>query len=181
MTTQKKLLLVDDDVSFCEVMHRALTRRGIEVVFCHTSAQALALVKSVSFSHALVDLKIAEESGLHLISELLQLHPQLPIIMLTGFASISTAVEAIKLGAINYFLKPISVDEVLKGFEMGAATPVAQPMLQKPSLQRLAWEHIQKTLQEHQGNVSAAARALGVHRRTLQRKLQKRPAAEDLS
>ena len=133
-------LLVDDDEIFCQVMERALSRRGLS-----------------------------------LVKELKLLNPQLEIIMLTGYSSISTAVEAIKLGAINYFCKPVEVDEILQAFsDSDSVNEISLP--ENPtSLDRLEWEHIQKTLQANDGNISASARILGMHRRTLQRKLQKRP------
>jgi two-component system, response regulator RegA len=105
-----KLLVVDDDEIFCQVMHRALTRRGFQVEVCLNSAAAADLAKQATFSRALVDLKIAQESGLALIRNSITINPEMQIIMLTGYASVSTAVEAIKLGALNYFSKPIDVD-----------------------------------------------------------------------
>lgn len=175
MTTSSKLmLLVDDDAVFCQVMQRALLRRGYEVIACSNTANAEAHALDLQFNYAIVDLKIAQESGLSLIKRLKQINPCIEIIMLTGYSSISTAVEAIKLGALNYFCKPIEVDELLRAFSDEHAL-VELPSITTPSLGRLEWEHIQKTLNDCQGNISAAARALGMHRRTLQRKLQKHP------
>jgi two-component system, response regulator RegA len=125
----------------------------------------------------LIDLKLAHESCLDIIAALKHALPAIDIVMLTGYSSIATAVEAVKRGALNYLCKPAGIDEIIAAFSPAnnnAAcdnTPCAQP----PSIERLEWEHIQKVLLDNQGNISATARALGMHRRTLQRKLQKRP------
>jgi two-component system, response regulator RegA len=169
------LLVVDDDEIFCQVMQRALLRRGYFAVTCRTIAEAETATREYFFQKAIVDLKIAQESGLILIRTLKSINPSMAIIMLTGYSSVSTAVEAIKLGALNYFCKPIDVDEVLKGFCETQNAIEETALISTPSLGRVEWEHIQKILQDHEGNISAAARALGMHRRTLQRKLQKRP------
>jgi len=171
----QNMLLVDDDEIFCQVMQRALTRRGYNVEMCFNIESALNAAQKIGFKKAIVDLKIAQESGLSLIRHLKTTSPDIQIIMLTGYASVSTAVEAIKLGALNYFCKPIHIDEVLKGFIETHLTEKDPVAISTPSLDRVEWEHIQKILQDYQGNISAAARALGMHRRTLQRKLQKRP------
>lgn len=169
------ILVVDDDEVFCRVMTRALTRRGYTVEACQSSARAIEAARNRDYDKAIVDLKIAQDSGLHLIKELKKINPDMDIIMLTGYSSISTAVESIKLGALNYFCKPIEVDEIIQAF---AKTPAESPGSipnTPPSLERIEWEHIQKILQDNNGNISMTARALGMHRRTLQRKLQKRP------
>lgn len=170
------ILVVDDDQVFCQVMQRALTRRGFQVEVCFNVSSAEHAAQQTHFSKALVDLKIAQESGLSLIRSLKTINPDIQIIMLTGYSSVSTAVEAIKLGALNYFCKPIDVDELLKGFSEADLMEEEPTPISTPSLDRIEWEHIQKILQDHQGNISAAARTLGMHRRTLQRKLQKKPA-----
>ncbi|HSB95427.1 MAG TPA: response regulator transcription factor [Spongiibacteraceae bacterium] len=173
------ILVVDDDQSFCQVLQRALGRRGLQVICAHDLASASTLVQQHRPRRALIDLKLADGSGLHVISTLKLLQPDIAIVMLTGYSSIATAVEAVKRGANNYLCKPVSVDEILDAFTVVddiAAAPSAatQPL----SVERLEWEHIQKILLEHAGNVSATARALGMHRRTLQRKLQKRPVRQ---
>jgi len=173
------ILVVDDDQSFCQVLQRALERRGLQVMCAHDLESASSLAQRHRPRRALVDLKLAEGSGLHVISALKQLQPDIAIVMLTGYSSIATAVEAVKRGAINYLCKPIGADEILDAFTVVddiAAAPSAatQPL----SVERLEWEHIQKILLEHAGNVSATARSLGMHRRTLQRKLQKRPVRQ---
>lgn len=169
-----KLLIVDDDQTFGEILQRSLTRRGYQVSLASNSFAALQLVKQQHFFGAVVDLKIGSESGLDVVKELLALQSDMTIVVLTGYSSIATAVQAIKAGAHNYLCKPADADEVLAAF---AETETEPPPIasQPPSIDRLAWEHIQKVLSAHEGNISATARALGMHRRTLQRKLSKRP------
>ena len=173
-------LLVDDDDTFCSILSRALERRAISTSTANSPQQAIELMQQLGniFSHAVIDLNMGKESGLALIPQLLSLDAQLKIIVLTGYSSIATTVEAIKRGASNYLCKPASVDEILAAFNEDNVSE--QKLLsRKPlSVDRLEWEYIQKTLAEHDGNVSATARALGMHRRTLQRKLQKKPVQE---
>ncbi len=169
------LLLVDDDVVFCQVLSQALTKRGFMVRVAHHVNEALSLAEQDPPEYAVVDLKMPGSSGLVLVEKLTALDRHTRIVVLTGYASIATAVEAIKLGAIHYLTKPADADEIVQAFhstEGDAATPVADAPL---SIDRLEWEHIQKILLECQSNISATARRLGMHRRTLQRKLQKRP------
>ena len=172
MTTVEKYLLVDDDETFGRVLARALTRRNQLVKTAVNSQQALQLAGSEHFDKAVLDLKMEGETGLQLIPELKRLQPALNIIMLTGYSSIATTVEAIKLGATNYLCKPATVNEILNAFSTEAAPDIPDT---PPSVDRLEWEHIQKVLNAQDGNISATARALGMHRRTLQRKLQKKP------
>ena len=171
--TQENLLLVDDDDNFLSVMSRAFIRKGFTVETASNIEQALQLATSTTFHKAVVDLKLAHQSGLTLIPQLKTKQPKLDIIMLTGYSSIATAVEAVKLGALNYLCKPASVQDILSTFNGESAT--ADIPEQPHSVDRLEWEHIQKILQENDNNISATARALGMHRRTLQRKLQKKP------
>ncbi|MDN3526363.1 response regulator transcription factor [Halomonas sabkhae] len=171
----RRLLIVDDDEMFCQVMHRAMSRRGFEVLVAHDGEEAMNLARQYQPEQATLDLKLEHESGLKLLPEMLALIPECRIIVLTGYSSIATAVEAIKLGAVNYLCKPVDADEVLAALSREQGDPAAEVAETPPSINRLTWEHIQKVLQEHDGNISATARALGMHRRTLQRKLQKRP------
>jgi len=167
-------LIVDDDVAFCTVMQRALKRRGLAVDVAHDGSSALDIAKTALPGYAVLDLKLEYESGLELLLPLLEMRPDMKIVVLTGYGSISTAVAAIKQGALNYLAKPVSVETLLGAFEVEASAkdaPAAEPV----SLRRIEWEHIQRALHEHGGNLSATARSLGMHRRTLQRKLQKRP------
>lgn len=171
----QRLLIIDDDEMFCHVLSRALTRRGYQVSVAHDADQALSLAASESPSMATLDLKLENSSGLKLLPELLAVAPGCRVVVLTGYSSIATAVEAIKLGAVNYLCKPADADDVLMSFNRQEGNPDAEVAENPPSVNRITWEHIQKVLQEHDGNISATARALGMHRRTLQRKLQKRP------
>lgn len=173
---EPSLLLVDDDVTFCQVLSRALEKRGYAVSVTHNVEQALPLAAASPPEFAVVDLKMGGASGLVLIQSLHELDPATRIVVLTGYASIATAVEAIKLGATQYLSKPANADEIVAAFGHSATTDL--PLnVQPASVNRLEWEHIQRVLQEHQGNISATARALNMHRRTLQRKLGKVPAA----
>jgi two-component system, response regulator RegA len=170
------LLLADDDEVFRDVLAKALRRRGYAVETAGSAEDALALSRNISPEFAVVDLKMPGDSGLKLIADLIAIDPNTRIVMLTGYASIATAVESIKLGATHYLTKPANADEIIAALsraEGDAGTPVAEAPL---SVNRLEWEHIQAVLTRHDGNISAAARALAMHRRTLQRKLAKRPA-----
>ncbi|MCK6371236.1 MAG: response regulator transcription factor [Gammaproteobacteria bacterium] len=171
------ILVVDDDEIFCGVLARSLERRGFNVSAARSVPEAQQLVQKNRPEFAVVDLRIGTDSGLQLIRVLAGLTPPTKSVVLTGYGSIATAVEAIKLGAIQYLTKPVEVDEILTALQ-GALPAVGEtpPEHPKPlSVRRAEWEHIQRVLTEHGGNISAAARALGIHRRTLQRKLHKRP------
>ncbi|ANF58257.1 response regulator transcription factor [Halotalea alkalilenta] len=168
-------LIVDDDELFCQVMERAMKRRGFEVMVAQTATDAMQLAHRHAPDYATVDLKLEESSGLKLLPELLSINPNCKAVILTGYSSISTAVEAIKLGATNYLCKPVDADEVLHALHHTSPDPDTEIAEHPPSVNRLTWEHIQRVLHEHDGNISATARSLGMHRRTLQRKLQKRP------
>lgn len=169
------LLLVDDNEQFRQTMVRAFSRRGWEVVAAANIDEALVLADDQAPGRALVDLNLDGSAtiGLELIPRLLEAVPEMRVVVLTGYASIATAVRAIRLGATHYLAKPIEVDEILAAFEQthgSATTPLApSPM----SVNQLEWEHLQRTLLDHDGNISAAARALNLHRRSLQRKLRK--------
>lgn len=171
------LLLVDDDATFCSVLSRALEKRGFGVTVAHSVEDALPLAQANPPEYAVVDLKMNGASGLVLIQALHELDPATRIVVLTGYASIATAVEAIKLGATQYLSKPANADEIVAAF--GHAASAELPLsAQPPTVERLEWEHIQRVLQEQQGNISATARLLNMHRRTLQRKLAKYPASK---
>jgi two-component system response regulator RegA len=175
---QPVLLLVDDDAIYCQVLGDALKKRGYSVFTAHDLASALQLARSHEPEYAVVDLRIGMESGLELVKQLAELDENTRIVMLTGYASVATAVEAIKLGAVHYLAKPANADEVVAALQRtegdATVTPAGSPL----SVKRLEWEHLQKVLMEHDGNISAAARALKMHRRTLQRKLAKHPVRE---
>jgi two-component system response regulator RegA len=168
------LLLVDDDITFCQVLSKALEKRGYKVTVAHSVEQALPFAANNPPEYAVVDLKMSGASGLVLIQALHELDSATRIVVLTGYASIATAVEAIKLGATQYLSKPANADEIVAAFGHSAKTDL--PLNAQPSsVNRLEWEHIQRVLQENQGNISATARSLNMHRRTLQRKLGKLP------
>lgn len=173
-----EFLIVDDDPTLAGMLERVLQRRGFSTLSASNAAQALQLTSSTLFERAIVDLKLGSDSGLQLIRELKLRQPQMAIIMLTGYSSISTAVEAVKLGAVNYLCKPADADEILAAFGEQKPSLATEPSYTPLSVDRLEWEHIQKILQENNGNISATARALGMHRRTLQRKLHKRPVKQ---
>lgn len=169
------LLLVDDDPVFAATLARALHRRGHQTDLAHDGETALSLAEQHTYDAAILDLRLATDSGLRLIAPLKVMQPELRIVLLTGYASIATAVEAIKLGAVHYLAKPAGVDEILTALGREAGNAEVAPAEEPMSVDRLEWEHIQKVLAENEGNLSATARALKMHRRTLQRKLAKRP------
>lgn len=173
----ENFLIVDDDPAFTRVLARAMTRRGFEVQVARDVPSALVLAQQQPPQLATVDLKMDGPSGLSLIPQLKRLNPEIRILVLTGYASIATTVEAIKAGAHNYLPKPADADQILRALDMnGELAPADADIPDTPmSVNRLEWEHIQKVLHEHDGNISATARALGMHRRTLQRKLAKHP------
>lgn len=172
----KRILVIDDDEVFRHTLARAFQRRGIETVAVGEGAAALAALAAGRFDGCVLDLKLAGESGLQLLPALLARAPGLAVVMLTGYASIATAVEAVKQGAVNYLAKPADADEILAALAGAATLATAAVQDAVPmSVDRLEWEHIQKVLAETGGNISETARLLGMHRRTLQRKLQKRP------
>jgi two-component system, response regulator RegA len=171
-----RLLLVDDDTVFVDVLARAMAKRGFEVETSSEFENALAAIDRGIYDFAVVDLKMPGGSGLVLVERLKQRNPRIRTVVLTGFASVATAVEAIKLGAIHYLPKPADADEIVAAFARDEGDSGAQVSSQPLSVGRLEWEHIQKILSENTGNVSATARALNMHRRTLQRKLGKKPS-----
>ena len=172
------ILIVDDDDVFRSALGRAFLRRGFAVREADCVAGAGSVIATRPPEFAVVDLKLPDGSGLEVVEMLHARSGITRIVVLTGYASIATAVEAVKLGATNYLMKPASPDEILRAFEAtdpDARVPIPDPPV---SVARLEWEHIQRVLAEQGGNVSATARALRMHRRTLQRKLAKRPARE---
>jgi two-component system response regulator RegA len=172
------LLLVDDDEAFRQVLARAMERRGFTVATAASAEEALRMAAEQSPEYAVVDLKMPGATGLALIERLIELDAGTRIVMLTGYASIATAIEAIKLGAVHYLAKPVDADQVVAAFTRIAGDAGMAIAEQPLSIDRMEWEHIQRILAENDGNVSATARALKMHRRTLQRKLGKRPAKE---
>mgnify|MGYP005685605747 CR=1 FL=1 len=176
MNSDARIIVIDDDIVFCETLAESLTKRDYQVSLAHSLSEVEKCQDLTEMSYAIVDLRLGEDSGLKVIQALLAANADMKILMLTAYASIATTVQAIKLGAINYLTKPVSLEEILAKLNLSASsveTPIEESHL---SVRRLEWEHLQKVLLEHDGNISAAARALNMHRRTLQRKLQKRPA-----
>jgi len=169
-------LVVDDDAALRAVLAGALRRRGYEVAVAADAASALASAEQLRPAFVILDLRLGHDSGLQLVTPLLDIVPTARIVVLTGYASIATAVEAIKLGAAHYLTKPAETDEIVAAFTRAAPDPATALAREPTPLQQLEWEHIQKTLIACDGNISDAARKLGLHRRTLQRKLQKRPS-----
>ena len=171
-------LIVDDDMTFSSVLARVLKQRGNDVFCASNGQQALDICTTTQLDRVVLDLKLEFESGLSILSSIKASKPDIDILILTGYSSISTAVEAIKLGAVNYLCKPASADEIIAAFTTTQATEEVALRPSPTSVNRLEWEHIQRVLNDNQGNISATARSLGMHRRTLQRKLQKRPSKE---
>jgi two-component system response regulator RegA len=176
---KRSILVVDDDDVFRERLVRAFADRGLDARGAHDGAAALALALADSPELAVVDLRMPDRSGLDVVRELKAIDPATSVVVLTGYGSIATALEALKLGATHYLTKPANADEILDAFEGRKKAPESSGKLEReaPSLARMEWEHIQRILNDCNGNISQAARVLGLHRRSLQRKLSKRPAA----
>lgn len=167
------LLIVEDDPSFSRTLARSFERRGYRVLTAGSLEEVTALLASHSPGHAVVDLKLAGASGLACVQALHAHDPEMLIVVLTGFASIATAVEAIKLGACHYLAKPSNTDDIEAAFSK-ADGDVETPLTERPtSIKTLEWERIHQTLAETDFNISETARRLGMHRRTLARKLEK--------
>ena len=172
------LLLVDDDEVLRSRLARAFRERGFDVRIAEGYDAALASAHEDSPELAVVDLRMPGRSGLELVQVLRALDSSTKIVVLTGYGSIATAVEAIRLGATYYLPKPADADDILTAFERGQSAPLAEPSVTDhptPSLARAEWEHINRVLSDCGHNISEAARRLGLHRRSLQRKLQKYP------
>lgn len=177
-TTPRRLgLLVDDDDLYLRTLQRSLQKRGFEIVVAHTVADAVTVAQTHRPAFALIDLRLGHDSGLTLIEPLKAVREDMKILLVTGYASIATAVEAIKRGADNYLTKPVTADAITRALSDEFESDPTPENTMVP-LARVEWEHIQQALSETQGNISAAARLLGMHRRSLQRKLAKRPGPE---
>jgi two-component system response regulator RegA len=178
MSEAASILLVDDDDVFRGRLARAFRDRGFAVAEASDQQEALE-DSSGSPRYALVDLRLPSGSGLEVVRALKQRHPAIVVVVLTGYGSIATALEAVRLGAAHYLTKPATADEILSSFARAAGVGEASAELEPdevPSLDRVEWEHINRVLADSGGNVSEAARRLGLHRRSLQRKLSKRPS-----
>lgn len=175
-----RLLIIEDDIALAAILTRRMTKQGFECQQCHDASQGLLLARQFIPTHVLLDMKLEQENGLKLISPLRQLLPNVTMVLLTGYASIATAVEAIRLGADNYLAKPVDTQTLLNALTVAPNDTAAEVSVEEEPLspKRLEWEHIQQVLIANSGNVSATARQLGMHRRTLQRKLLKKPVVD---
>ncbi len=171
----ESILLVDDEDFFRQRLARAFAKRGYKVLEAANYEEAITTIKQEMPNLAVVDLKMPGKSGLEVIKDGIALTPDLQIIVLTGYGSIATATEAIKLGAMYYLPKPADVNDILAAFAKNDTATTSTQEFEAPSLARAEWEHINRVLADCNGNISAAARKLGLHRRTLQRKLLKYP------
>ncbi len=174
MTAAAELIIVEDDEKFAAALQRSFERKDYAVYRAPDLAGMMAILQHVEPRYAVVDLKLAGESGLACVKALHEFDPAMQIIVLTGFASIATAVEAIKLGACHYLAKPSNSDDIEAAFAKSEGNPRVPISLRPTSIKTLEWERIHETLAETEFNISEAARRLGMHRRTLARKLSKR-------
>jgi two-component system response regulator RegA len=170
-------MLVDDDELFLKTLQRSLQKRGLQSVLATSVDEARTQSTRQPLDFALIDLRIGAGSGLELIEPLRHAHPGARILLITGYASIATAVEAIKRGADDYLLKPTTADAIVRAVH-GDRVADPDPQSVMTPIGRLEWEHIHQALTQTGGNISAAARLLGMHRRSLQRKLAKRPSPD---
>ena len=167
-------LVVEDDEALRSRLAAALRRRGHQAIEASSQAEALAAVARAP-THAILDLRLGDDDGLAVLAALRAELPDLQAVVLTGYGSIATAVDAVRLGAVSFLQKPATLEMILTAFERGTQPLATTPDYAPPSLARAEWEHIQRVLSDCGGNISEAARRLGLHRRTLQRKLQKFP------
>ncbi len=172
----KRILLVEDDTVFLERLASSLRLRGHEVATATGLDEVTELLLHFSPQCAVIDLRLDGESGLVIARTLREFLPQIRILILTGYGSITTAVDAMRLGAVDYLSKPADTNQIEAGlFAASAASAGSELESSVPSLDRVEWEHMQRVLRDCGGNISATARKLGIERRTLQRKLQKYP------
>jgi two-component system response regulator RegA len=169
------ILVVEDDEPFRAVLVQALEARGYEVNGVPDAQSAIDAARKDSPEMAVVDLRLQDASGLDVVRELKAIDASTAIVVLTGYGSIATALESIRLGALHYLTKPTDPDRILAAFERGLAARPRDLPIDTPSLARVEWEHLQRVLTDCNGNISEAARELGMHRKSLQRKLAKRP------
>ena len=171
------ILVVDDDEIFRTRLAHALASRGYEVFEAADAKAAVARASEESPELVVVDLRLPDGSGLEVVQALRAIDPQTRIVVLTSYGSIATALDAVRLGAIHYLTKPADVDAILRAFQRADGDPVDLAVIpdEPPSLARVEWEHLNRVLADCGGNISEAARRLGLHRRSLQRKLSKYP------
>ncbi|EAW28970.1 putative DNA-binding response regulator [Alteromonadales bacterium TW-7] len=173
-----KLLIIEDDINLASTLARRLTKQGFICDVAHNQSDALLRARQIVPDSILLDMKLGDDNGLMLIKPLRNLLENTHIVLLTGFASIATAVEAMRLGANDYLTKPIDMATLLKALKNEASTLETSIDDAVMSPERLEWEHIQQVLHSNDGNISVTARQLNMHRRTLQRKLQKKPVQQ---
>ncbi|RCU50954.1 response regulator [Corallincola holothuriorum] len=171
-----RLLIIDDDLDFSRIVANRLSSQGFDCAATHHTSDALLAAREHQPECILLDMKLADDSGLNLIAPLRQLLPDSRIVLLTGYASIATAVAAMKAGADDYLTKPADTATMTAALTGCRPAPTMSEAPMSP--ERLEWEHIQQVLKANHGNVSHTAKQLNMHRRTLQRKLKKRPASE---
>jgi two-component system response regulator RegA len=177
VSNPRRLLIVEDDDVLRARLARAFRERGFEVREARDAAEAARPTGGEAPTHALVDLRLRDASGLEVVRALMAADGALAVVVLTGYGSIATALEAVRLGARHYLTKPADVDEILAAFDRDpAGSPPSEPPSPVPTLARVEWEHINRVLADCGGNVSEAARVLGIHRRSLQRKLARFPS-----
>ena len=173
MSAERLLVVVEDDASFSRTLKRSFERRGYQVITAANHGELVELLKEHTPGYAVVDLKLDGVSGLACVETLHAHDPETLIVVLTGFASIATAVEAIKLGACHYLAKPSNTDDIEAAFGRATGTTEVELTNRSTSIKTLEWERIHETLAETGFNISETARRLGMHRRTLARKLGK--------
>lgn len=172
------LLIIDDDATFGSRLALSFERRGYTAVAVTDGTSGIAALSEQLFDAAVVDLRLEQESGLDVVTRLRATAPDLKIVVITGYGSIATAKEALRQGAVDYLTKPtdaVEIEQALWGAGAPAQSPAADDEASVPSLRRVEWEHLQRVLTDTGGNISEAARRLGIERRTLQRKLSKYP------
>ena len=179
---QNSILIVDDDEVYRNRLARAFVDRGYDVRTAGDYDSAVSSATTDSPELAVVDLKMPGKSGLELVKALHEIDPATKTVVLTGYGSIATAIDAVRLGATYYLSKPADADDIIGAFARGEAPPLGTTPVsddyKAPSLARAEWEHINRVLSDAGGNISEAARRLGIHRRSLQRKLQKYPPSK---
>ena len=174
---RRSVLVVDDEHAFRSRLARALAERGFDASSAANGEEALELASRDSPECAVVDLRMPGMSGLEVVRRLHALDATTRIVMLTGCGSIATALDAVRSGAVHYLTKPADIDEIVAAFDHGQEAAASSHVDSVPTLGRVEWEHIDRVLQHCSGNISQAARLLGLHRRSLQRKLAKLPPA----
>lgn len=174
----RNLLVVDDDQVFVNILKEVMSDNGFTVKTAFSINEMNTLCDNWKPDYGLIDLRIGHDSGLAVSMDLISRFPNIRLVIMTGYASIATAVEAIKMGVAHYLTKPVDVKEIMAALMDSEPNPNVAIHTQPTSVKRLEWEHIQKVLNEADGNVSEAARRLGMHRRTLQRKLNKYPSKQ---